>query len=629
MSDSTASALASGSQDLAALLGLFATDGIERNALASHLGWGSVVASSLSLLGILGLVKSSIKLALGLDYCSSAGFNLDSVRGIFGFLPGESAASGPLVHCDFAVVQISSQGMKITKSERYFSEATTPIVALGSNLPRPRNQILINLGNLRGETAFKQSLGLITLMLVVCSGLTTWLLEIVHARWNWVKIVAIPGLQMCLIMLLALPLWYDRQLNRPGSQLNVERWDGLHGDIPNHQMILNLLQVRRKDWDVLHFKGNTTFIETRVMKGSMLLLSAFAATSYLCQYSILKEASSKQALTWIGCQGALAAARLGYWVFNPSFDDPSVATWEVAELNVTGSNKITLSELICNTFAGKAWQMPGWALKYLTTTPLQDILHIAAWRKDTDLIPIDAEICPLFQLDFHRLILRRWVNPDDDAVEFFRMALYKPKNNNEDELIVPFVMTQMPYAERNNELEDDVHDECWVETVWPLGSRGNDQDRAGINVAWCTLVTMTENGRRLHLEYDRQIPCHENCPRKAMFDPVQGDRGFLGDRSRICKWLAKIADNSSFDRQCLGGWQTTVVIGGDIQRSKKRDGPVDLDYQRGIRKMREYIEKGIQSPQERDFRSRVRLWLRKKRNITAEKNKSEQQDRNV
>ena len=82
MSD-TASDLASGSQDLAALLGLFCTQGVERNALANNFGYGTVIASSLSLLGVLGLVKSSIKLALGLKHCEQAGFNLDSLRGIF------------------------------------------------------------------------------------------------------------------------------------------------------------------------------------------------------------------------------------------------------------------------------------------------------------------------------------------------------------------------------------------------------------------------------------------------------------------------------------------------------------------------------------------------------------------
>ena len=118
MSD-TVSDLASGSQDLAALLGLFCTDGVERNALAYNFGWGTVVASSLSLLGVLGLIKSSIKLALGLRYCQQAGFNLDSLRGIFGYLPGESPTTGSLVECSVIQVELSPSRMSINTTRRY------------------------------------------------------------------------------------------------------------------------------------------------------------------------------------------------------------------------------------------------------------------------------------------------------------------------------------------------------------------------------------------------------------------------------------------------------------------------------------------------------------------------------
>lgn len=74
---SVAHVLASGSQDLAALAGLFCTDGVERNVLATHMGYGSVAASSLSILGLLGLVKSTVKLALGLEKCKN-GFSSES-----------------------------------------------------------------------------------------------------------------------------------------------------------------------------------------------------------------------------------------------------------------------------------------------------------------------------------------------------------------------------------------------------------------------------------------------------------------------------------------------------------------------------------------------------------------------
>ena len=127
MSDAV-SDLASGSQDLAALLGLFCTDGVERNALAYNFGWGTVVASSLSLLGVLGLVKSSIKLALGLSYCQQAGFNLDSLRGIFGYLPGESPATGCLFECSVIQVDLSPSGMSINKTRRYVYSIPLKIV---------------------------------------------------------------------------------------------------------------------------------------------------------------------------------------------------------------------------------------------------------------------------------------------------------------------------------------------------------------------------------------------------------------------------------------------------------------------------------------------------------------------
>ena len=94
---STAQVLASGSQDLAALAGLFATDGVERNALAGHLGYGAVISSGLSVLGILGLVKSSVKLSLGLNRCRKSGFNVDSLRGFLGYERAETPVMGKMV----------------------------------------------------------------------------------------------------------------------------------------------------------------------------------------------------------------------------------------------------------------------------------------------------------------------------------------------------------------------------------------------------------------------------------------------------------------------------------------------------------------------------------------------------
>jgi len=101
MTDTSSAAkdLASGSQDLSALAGLFCVDGVERNALATQTGYGTVVVSSLSLLSMLGLVKSTIKIALGLEACAKAGFSLDSLRGVYGYQKGEITSEGKLYEC--------------------------------------------------------------------------------------------------------------------------------------------------------------------------------------------------------------------------------------------------------------------------------------------------------------------------------------------------------------------------------------------------------------------------------------------------------------------------------------------------------------------------------------------------
>ncbi|KAK3172722.1 hypothetical protein OEA41_006046 [Lepraria neglecta] len=604
----SASDLAGGSQDLAALLGLFATDGVERNALASHLGWGCVVASSLSLLGILGLVKSSIKVALGLRYCWSAGFNLDSLRGIFGFLPGESPTLGNLFDCDVMMIQFSTQGLRISVSKRYFSGDYTPIVKVASAQGWARG-INVNLGNLRGEKAFNKSPILIAFALFICSGLTTWLLEVVQAEWTWVKIVAIPGLHLCLFTLVAIPLWYDKQVNHPGTQLTVEKWNALHdlsaknwnppdGEGVKNQT-LNLLQVRHRNTDVLHCWANTAFLKSPALKGTLIFASVFAATAYICQYTILKAASSMHALIWIGCQAALAAARLAYWIFNPSFDNPSVVVSEFAELNNTASEQVTLPELICNTFAGPSLQIPPFALVYLGTNPLQEILYNAASRsKNADAIPVDAEIVAFLNTDFRRLIERRWVEGHHDSFEQFRLALCRVKNQA---YPIPLVLVDVPY--RNKDGDEDM---CWMEATWP--SRDHH--------ATCTSLAFARDGGRLHLRSTVER-CDENCIWRQRNISGRNDHRtpqFLDDRSRkICEWLRRLAKAENFYIHIQGAWRRTVTVLGEAHRGEKQDKrPEELDYQKGLGEVREYIRKGLQSPPEMDFLDKIRWWLLKK-----------------
>jgi len=73
-STSTFQALAAGTEDLAALVGLFATDSVERYAIDYSRGYLSVAMAHCSVLGILGYVRAIVKIAMGTAACEKAAF---------------------------------------------------------------------------------------------------------------------------------------------------------------------------------------------------------------------------------------------------------------------------------------------------------------------------------------------------------------------------------------------------------------------------------------------------------------------------------------------------------------------------------------------------------------------------
>ena len=183
---STAAILASGSQDLAALAGLFATEGVERNALAGHLGYGAVVSAGVSLLGILGLVKSSVKLSLGLERCRKSGFSIDSLRGFFGYEARETPVIGSMVRCDLIQFRVEEESVVFSKVPRYFDTETRPIVNIGCKSPEwfGGNTVIIH-GDWRHETTGLQSSWFVALVAFLGTGVTSWLLLIVRADMSW------------------------------------------------------------------------------------------------------------------------------------------------------------------------------------------------------------------------------------------------------------------------------------------------------------------------------------------------------------------------------------------------------------------------------------------------------------
>ena len=148
-----------------------------------------------------------------------------------------------------------------------------------------------------------------------------------------------------------------------------------------------------------------------------------------------------------------------------------------------------MSELICNiNFSKDPTKIPAWALEYLLTRPLRDILHSAAVRTEQEIIPLDAELCILRNLDIQRILRRRWIDSDGDGDHWNIISLYQDRNGS----IVPFIMIQASYTAMLTEpLRDQT---CIVEAQWPQRLSGT------IIRSICTILAVdNESGQRLHL----------------------------------------------------------------------------------------------------------------------------------
>lgn len=76
--------LAYGTQDIVALVGIFAIDSVERYAVGYSRGFVATAVSTLSLLGLLRCVRLLVKLGLGADRFRKAGLDLKASRPMFG-----------------------------------------------------------------------------------------------------------------------------------------------------------------------------------------------------------------------------------------------------------------------------------------------------------------------------------------------------------------------------------------------------------------------------------------------------------------------------------------------------------------------------------------------------------------
>ncbi len=129
--------LADGTQDIAALVGIFATDSVERYAIDYSRGFLSTAVSNLSLLGLLGYVRLSVKLSLGAERCQKAGLDLKALRPIFG-IQDEDYVPADKVHGVYYIERTRKDGKvqwRVEKKIRHTEETCQLVAGSETNGP--------------------------------------------------------------------------------------------------------------------------------------------------------------------------------------------------------------------------------------------------------------------------------------------------------------------------------------------------------------------------------------------------------------------------------------------------------------------------------------------------------------
>lgn len=169
------------------------------------------------------------------------------------------------------------------------------------------------------------------------------------------------------------------------------------------------------------------------------------------------------------------------------------------------------------------------------------------------------------------------------------LALYRTTDGE----ITPLILIEVEFMPSPNH---QIYFLCLAEAQWPPRLSGNNVRSS------CTLFAVTYySGQRLHLisEQGEHI-CDENCP----WPNDDSDRDYespntykyLGDRSRVCRFLQRVAHDDSFDPKFTTDWENAVHISGsDEEPSSRRqiEQPWALDYHEGIQKTREYLKWGF------------------------------------
>ena len=326
--------LADGTQDLAALVGLFATDGVERYTIDYTRGFLPPVTAPLSLLGLLGYVRALLKVSLGIEFCERAGFSTASLRSYAGVRPGDVARSERIVDVHYLERTISESSVqwKIVKTVPHTQESMPLIAGGGKRALRDRRAYnpsfsIAMCSLVRSGSTARIAFGTCVLCLALTTSLSSLIILLLTGPWVWTRFFACVGLPLSSLVG-GLPwCWVHIVEHLPFESYDWFRSDWKEGtvsvarsaDVPGESLMRknHFAYFARDDHFYIFDCRAVSVLGLRAIRVTSLCAAVCIAVAYICQYIELQSASAKQSGIWLSTQGLLAIARVLAWHWAP------------------------------------------------------------------------------------------------------------------------------------------------------------------------------------------------------------------------------------------------------------------------------------------------------------------------
>ena len=326
--------LADGTQDLAALVGLFATDGVERYTIDYTRGFLPPVTAPLSLLGLLGYVRALLKVSLGIEFCERAGFSTASLRSYAGVRRRDVGQSEKVVNVHYLERTVSESFVqwRIVKTVPHTHESMPLIAGGGKRACRDRRAYspsfsIAMCSLVRSGSTARIAFGSCVLCLVLTTSLSSLIILLLPGPWVWTRFFACVGLPLSSLVG-GLPwCWVHIVEHMPFESCDWFRADWKEGtvsvarsaDIPGESLMRknHFAYFARDDHFYIFDCRAVSVSGLRVIRVASLCAAVCITVAYMCQYIELRSASAKQSGVWLGTQGLLAIIRILAWHWAP------------------------------------------------------------------------------------------------------------------------------------------------------------------------------------------------------------------------------------------------------------------------------------------------------------------------